>query len=144
MSDQQDLSLLTDEQLAALKKLEYSDSKPTPFLRELIAECETNRSALIAARAENKRKDEVIELADALAFRTTEYVCDIESAGDGSEHWKLLTHRLAEYKELRALLQSEKERCPVHDFELPCLGCAELALHVGVDEQEQSEKGGAE
>lgn len=86
-------------------------------------------AALIAARAENKRKDEVIEAARELI--------EIDSIVPiGSEYWLHARDHLA------ALLQSEKERCPVHDFEFPCLGCAKLALEAGVDEQEKSEKGG--
>jgi hypothetical protein len=33
----------TDKQLAALKKLEYSEDPPTPFLREMMAEIEFHR-----------------------------------------------------------------------------------------------------
>ncbi|UYN89912.1 MAG: hypothetical protein KIT08_01415 [Anaerolineales bacterium] len=138
MTDQQDLSLLTEQDrddIAGIK--EHIDASYSQECADRLA------SALIAARAENKRKDEMLRslewagtLYDGSEYEGNAICPECDAPMSDGEH--LVDCKLA------ALLQSEKERCPVHDFELPCLGCAELALHVGVDEQEQTEKGGAE
>lgn len=96
MTNTHDLSLLTDEERKKYRALPYAvEEVAINDIREVF-------HALIASRAENKRKDEMLAKAEeSLIWASGAFQSDEESAA-----W--VKHGRPVLDDLRALLQSEK------------------------------------